>query len=173
MKLSEYKMDRGKLTRLFAMLRADTAPLWGRMNSQQMVEHLIDEVKWTNGKTIRTCEKSNEVRETTKQLMIYSDILLPRNYRTGDLPEFYAYPSLQASIDQLFIELDDFDKYFAIPGRTAMHPLFGALSYYEWLIWQNKHFSHHLTQFGLLSSSSRWALSEKCPYTEHELVGTN
>jgi len=31
-----------------------------------------------------------------------------------------------------------------------MHPVFGSLDTNGWLIFQTKHMTHHLTQFGLL-----------------------
>ena len=150
MNLSDFKTNREKLQELFTGLRTDIIPLWGKMNPQQMVEHLVDEVQWTNGKIQRICTNPEEEAEGGKQLMVYSDILMPRNFYAGDLPCTFSYPCLQSALQQLAVELDDFDQYFRIPGAKATHPLFGPLNYMEWLIWQNKHFSHHLRQFQML-----------------------
>jgi len=32
----------------------------------------------------------------------------------------------------------------------AVHPFFGELTAEQWLLFQKKHFTHHLSQFGLL-----------------------
>ncbi|MDP9077721.1 MAG: hypothetical protein M3O71_09890 [Bacteroidota bacterium] len=150
MDISDFIIDRSELRERLEMLRLEKKPLWGKMNPRQMVEHLVDEVTWTNGKKNREYAISPEEAEKGKQIMIYSDVILPKNYYAGDLPGYFIYPTLERAIAQLFTELDDFDSCFTIPGTTAMHPLFGPLNYEEWLIWQGKHFSHHLKQFDLL-----------------------
>jgi hypothetical protein len=150
MNLSDYIINKSQLHQLVVPLRCDTLPLWGKMNPQQMIEHLVDEVTWTNGRNPRCCVQSAEEARNCKQVMIHSDAIIPRNYYGGELPDYLIYPDLAGAIDQLFEELSGFDAYFKSPGATAMHPLFGPLSHGEWLIWQDKHFSHHLKQFGLL-----------------------
>ena len=132
------------------MLDVDTAPLWGKMTSQQMVEHLVDQVQWTNGKKIPTCDKSAEEAERGKQRMIYTDALIPKNVFLGDLPENYQYPNIEAAINQLMTELHEFDRYFKEPNITCIHGGFGPMDHNEWVIWHNKHFSHHLRQFNLI-----------------------
>jgi len=155
MDFSDFIIDRSELRDRLEMLRVEKKPLWGKMNPRQMVEHLVNEVTWTNGKKVLACAKSPEEAEEGKQIMIYSDIIMPKNYYAGDLPDYFVYPNLERAIDQLFLELEDFDHYFIFTGATATHPLFGPLTYEEWLIWQGKHFSHHLKQFDLLQETVR------------------
>jgi oxepin-CoA hydrolase/3-oxo-5,6-dehydrosuberyl-CoA semialdehyde dehydrogenase len=38
--------NRKELLRLFLCLTPDAVPLWGKMNAQEMVEHLIDQALW-------------------------------------------------------------------------------------------------------------------------------
>jgi oxepin-CoA hydrolase/3-oxo-5,6-dehydrosuberyl-CoA semialdehyde dehydrogenase len=142
--------NREELCRLLMMLDPDTIPLWGKMTPQQMVEHLVDQVQWTNGKKIPTCDKSAEEAERGKQRMIYTDALIPKNVFLGDLPENYQYPTIEATINQLMTELHEFDRYFKKPGITCIHGGFGPMDHNEWVIWHNKHFSHHLRQFNLI-----------------------
>ena len=120
------------------------------MTPQQMVEHMIDQVQYTNGKKFGTCRRTPEEAAANKQIMIYTDAQIPRNVILGTLPEKYAYENLESALDQLMEELKDFDEYFKEPGVTAVHGGFGPMNHGEWLIWHNKHFTHHFKQFGLL-----------------------
>jgi hypothetical protein len=69
---------------------------------------------------------------------------------TMDLPDHHQYPDIEAAINQLMTELNDFDRYFKETGVTAIHGGFGPMDYNEWVIWHNKHFTHHLRQFNLI-----------------------
>ena len=44
--------NREQLKRLFLSIDANAQPLWGKMTPQQMVEHLVENVQYTNGKKI-------------------------------------------------------------------------------------------------------------------------
>jgi Protein of unknown function (DUF1569) len=57
---------------------------------------------------------------------------------------------MESAVNQLMLELDDFDGYFSEAGITSMHGGFGSLDHKEWLIWHGKHFAHHLRQFRLI-----------------------
>jgi hypothetical protein len=144
----EFK-DRKELQQLLLTLNPATKPLWGKMNPQQMVEHLVDQVQWTNGKKVASCDANAEESEKQKQWMIYSDAEIPKNVFLEDLPVEFQFNSMETAINQLMIELDDFDHYFEVPGITAVHGGFGAMNHQEWLIWHGKHFGHHLKQFNL------------------------
>ena len=53
---------------------------------------------------------------------------------------------LKDKISQFLHVIDD-------PSFTTMlHPFFGDLDKEEWLLFQYKHFYHHLSQFGLMPS---------------------
>ncbi|MEN0052734.1 MAG: hypothetical protein AAGC65_03660 [Mucilaginibacter sp.] len=131
-------------------LDPDTAPLWGNMKARQMVEHLVDQVEWTNGKKTPTCDRPAEEAHQRKMLMIYSDTPIPQNIFSGHLPENYQFPSMAAAINALVQELNAFDKYFLQPGAIAIHGGFGPMNHQEWLMWHGKHFAHHFKQFGLI-----------------------
>ncbi|MFB9843447.1 DUF1569 domain-containing protein [Mucilaginibacter ginsenosidivorans] len=141
---------RTELKRLLLTLDVKAIPLWGKMTPRQMVEHLVDQVQWTNGKKTATCDRPAEEAERARQLMIYTDRDIPRNIFLEDLPDEYLYPDMETAINQLMTELDDFDEYFKKPGRIAIHGGFGPMNYDEWLIWHGKHFGHHLMQFALM-----------------------
>lgn len=142
--------NRKELLRLFLALEPDAVPLWGKMKPQEMVEHLIDQVEYTNGKKIPTCDYPATEAYGRKLKMLGSNAELPRNVFLGELPEQLIYPNIQIAILQLMKELDDFDAYFKTPWITVIHGGFGPMDYSEWLIWHGRHFTHHLKQFHLM-----------------------
>ena len=141
--------NRIELRTLLLSVDPETKPLWGKMNVLQMVEHLVEQVKWTNGKKVCTCETSAEEAFKSKQKWVYTDAIIPKNLPGIDIPERPEHENIETAMIQLLKELDDFDEYFKEPGITAIHGGYGAMNYNEWLIWHNKHFTHHLKQFNL------------------------
>lgn len=139
-----------QLQEILKPLRADTQPLWGRMTAQQMIEHLIENVRYTNGGLEPTCDFPADEALRRKQLAIARDGDIPKNLKLGDLPDTLEYPDLLSAVDQLMIELARFDRHFETPGREEIHGGFGPMNHAEWVWWHNKHFTHHFRQFGLL-----------------------
>lgn len=142
--------NRKNLANLFLKLNADHKPRWGIMGPQQMVEHLIKQVSYTNGKRVPFCEVTEEQAQSAKQAYIYADQEIPRNAILGGIPDPLIYPDLENAVQQLMTELEDFDNYFKKSGMTAIHGGFGAMNYEEWVFWHSKHFKHHLEQFSLI-----------------------
>ncbi|WP_118976064.1 DinB family protein [Taibaiella koreensis] len=142
--------NRTKLRELLLSLDPQATPVWGKMTPQQMIEHLVDQVEWTNGKKIPFCERPADEAYQSKMRMVYSDAEIGRNVVFNSLPEHYQYPDIPTAVDQLMNELEVFDRYFEQPGITAIHGGFGPMDHHEWLIWHGKHFTHHLKQFGII-----------------------
>ncbi|MEN5055603.1 DUF1569 domain-containing protein [Sphingobacterium kitahiroshimense] len=145
--------NREHLERLLLKLEKDSLPIWGKMTAQQMVEHLIDQVQYTNGKKIPYCEVTEQEAYKARQINIYTDTELSRNVIFGEPLKKLLFSDLNVATNQLMSELRDFDKYFEEPGKTEIHGAFGPMTYQEWLIWHSKHFYHHLKQFGLIEGS--------------------
>lgn len=143
--------NRAELRRLLLSLDPQTTPIWGKMRPQQMVEHLVDQVEWTNGKRIPFCEQPADKAYQMKQRMVYSNIEIGRNVVFQSPPEHYQYLDIATAVDQLMQELEAFDRYFEQSGAIAIHGGFGPMNHHEWLIWHGKHFTHHLKQFGLIA----------------------
>lgn len=142
--------NRDEIQQLLLALKPDMLPLWGSMKPRQMVEHLIVQVQYTNGKLIPFCERPAAEAYEAKQKMIYTDAEIPQNVILETLPKDYIYADLPAAIHQLLRELDGFDAYFKKPGTMVVHGGFGPMNYQEWINWHGKHFTHHFKQFGLL-----------------------
>lgn len=121
------------------------------MNARQMVEHLVDQVQYTNGKKIPYCDFPADVAESAKQEMFLTNPDIPKNLFLSNLPAHFTYSNLDEAIEQFMLELDAFDAYFKTPGATAIHGAYGPMNYEEWIFWHNKHFTHHFKQFGLIA----------------------
>lgn len=63
--------NRAELRNIFSALKPDTIPLWGKMSPRQMVEHLINQVRYTNGKLIPTCDVPEDEAYRRKQHACY------------------------------------------------------------------------------------------------------
>ncbi len=146
--------DMQKLNLTLSALKPETLPLWGAFKAQTMVEHLASEMQFTNGK--KNCEiiYSEEEALIEKQKWVYSDLEIPKNVVVAPPENFlhFKFKDLKTAIEALNKEIADFEHYYRVEDRTAIHPAFGALNYEEWIIWHSKHFTHHFKQFGLIRS---------------------
>jgi hypothetical protein len=143
--------ERKKLNLLLSKLEATTPALWGKMNAQMMIEHLINEVEYTNGKRSAALELAAEEATREKQAKVRDDFEIPKNIR-GPSPDNSGkrFNDLPSAINALNKEIDRFEKFFQQEGQTAVHGGFGAMNHKEWILWHGKHFAHHFKQFGLL-----------------------
>lgn len=146
--------NRKELNALLDQLRDDTPAIWGIMKPQNMVEHLSKTLQASNGKIQLEQRVSEEETRAAKEAFIYTDMAMPKGVKTpllGDTPAPFERESLAAAIKELNGQLDDFEAYYAgNPTATFIHPRLGLLNYQEWIIFHNKHFTHHFTQFGLV-----------------------
>jgi hypothetical protein len=78
--------NRKELRRLLLALDPETIPLWGKMKPRQMIEHLVSQVQWTNGKKIAIFERPAEAAARSKQKMVYTDAYLLQNIVIDTLP---------------------------------------------------------------------------------------
>jgi hypothetical protein len=128
---------------------------WGKMNAQQMVEHVSDMFSVSNAKKqfplVSPAEhlpklkeflwSEKEFRENTKgPVSIIAEEPVPERHAT-----------FTAAIDNLEKEVNDFFHYFSDhAGAITVHPVFGELNFEAWVQLHYKHVTHHLKQFGLV-----------------------
>jgi len=141
-------------TELLKNLNKDSLPLWGKMTSQHMIEHLILAVQLSNGKLISNeCINPPEKYPLLKRIL-HSSKPLPRNFVNtiiGEGLKQLNHQNLELAKEDLLIEIENFELFFKKnPEAKPMNVTFGPLNYEEWIIFHNKHFTHHLTQFGLI-----------------------
>ncbi len=134
-------------------LHPHAVPQWGKMNVQQMIEHMVDAVSNANGKI------SLPLVTPVDKLQLFRDFMLSDNDFRPDtknplMPEIPApvhFEDIQKAIGKLRIELSDFvDFYKEIPEKKFLNPIFGELNYEEWTHLLNKHAHHHLRQFAMI-----------------------
>ena len=128
-------------------------PLWGKMTPQHMVEHLILAVQMSNGKLKLECFNPPEKIPTLKRFLM-SNRPMPKGFVNpvigpDNLP--LNYSSLDESKKKLEEEIEDYYRLFEEnPDVRPVNVTFGELNKEEWDVFHKKHFTHHLSQFGLL-----------------------
>jgi hypothetical protein len=141
-------------THLAALTDAHT-PLWGKMNAQQMVEHLGQLFIISNGKfAVPPLTAAPEAIVAAHHRFFVENQPFPKNFRVaalGSEPAPVRFADLATAKAKLLTEKQRFDEFFAQnPTAKPLHPLFGALTHSEWAIFHTRHISHHFAQFGLI-----------------------
>lgn len=146
--------DREKIFEFLSTLKPDTPALFGKMNAQQMVEHLAFATKFSNGKNPQQQHTPPELAAKIKDRTIYSDRELSKGVRVpaiGEEPFPAFYPDMEAAIQAFRKELEDFDLFFEQnPDSQPIQPHMGPMNHAEWKILWGKHITHHFKQFGLI-----------------------
>ncbi|RYD58732.1 MAG: hypothetical protein EOP56_03860 [Sphingobacteriales bacterium] len=136
------------------MLRPETQRRWGKMNAQQMVEHMAEYIALASGmiKTdkIVTPEENlegyrrflsseKEFKENTPNVLMPEE---PAPVKHATLEE--AIAALKQEVEYLFKAFEDnFDK-------KTLNAIFGELDYEMTIQLLYKHAWHHLKQFGIM-----------------------
>ncbi|HEY6437170.1 MAG TPA: DUF1569 domain-containing protein [Ignavibacteriaceae bacterium] len=145
-------MNLAEKIELLKKLKADQKSLWGKMTPQHMVEHLY--------KTIQASinEITLNIYTEEKKIPVLKRIFLggkafPKEFMNPavgpDLMEL-EFKNLESAILELENILQRYNQFFENnPTENSIHPIFGYLTKDEWDIFHEKHFKHHLSQFGL------------------------
>jgi oxepin-CoA hydrolase/3-oxo-5,6-dehydrosuberyl-CoA semialdehyde dehydrogenase len=146
--------NRKHLNQLLDQLTDTTAPRWGVMQPQHMIEHLIKTLQHSNGKKEIGQKSTEEEAKQAKAAFIYTDVEMPLGLKSslaGETPDPLQFPDLDTAKQQLNKELDDFENWYQEhPTAVFVQPRLGKLNHQEWIVLHNKHFTHHFKQFGLL-----------------------
>lgn len=138
---------------LLRTLNPESSPIWGSMTPQHMVEHIVGSWRISNGRS-RVGEVLDKAEIERRREFLFSATPYAKNipnpvFSKGLPPLRKA--SLNDAIDQLEDEMTAFFAYHeSNPNAIETHPVFGDLDHTGWLIFQTKHMTHHLKQFGLL-----------------------
>jgi len=136
-------------------LSANATGKWGKMNGQQMVEHLSLIFSASSGKINAALATPEEYLPRYKEFL-RSDKEFKENTKAPstlipDEPQAHKHTTLLSALQELQAELDYFFEFFKThPGIKTMHPAFGELDFEEWILAHYKHVVHHLKQFELL-----------------------
>jgi len=125
---------------------------WGKMNVQQMIEHMSDYVRVGCGKTVLPLQTPVE------HLPKYQEFLRSEkpfrentpNSLMSDTPADVRHASKEGAISEIQGELDNFFEVFRNePNKIVTNPFFGDLDYDMSVQLLHKHAWHHLRQFGV------------------------
>ena len=145
--------DKEKLHNTLGLLHSSSSALWGRMDAQQMIEHLIVLYEISNNKQ-ETVILTPEKYLNKSQAFLMSEELMPKNFVAKFLPidpSPYKYSSIEAAASQLIYSLDSYQSYWkGVEEETLNHPVFGKLNKVKWDRVHNKHIHHHFLQFLLI-----------------------
>jgi Protein of unknown function (DUF1569) len=136
-------------------LPAASAGKWGKMNGQQMVEHIAAffnvsaaKIKFDLVTPVEHLPKykefllsDKEFRENTKApVNVIGEEAMPLRHAT-----------MKEALENLSKSITSFENYFkADTDKKTLHPVFGELNFEEWVLLHYKHVTHHLRQFGLM-----------------------
>jgi len=143
---------KSEYTKQLSLLDANARRLWGKMNVQQMIEHMSDYVRIGSGRAI---EKLVTPEEHLPKMQAFLSSGKPFRENTPNvlMPETplpVKHSSLKEAIDEMQSELDYFFEVFKNePGKKVTNPFFGDLDYEMSVQLLYKHATHHLRQFGI------------------------
>ena len=142
----------GDFIPLLNALQADAAGKWGKMNGQQMVEHVAGFFKVSTGKIKFSLVTPVEHLPKYKEFL-NSDKEFRENTKAPVLPEEplpVRFATMTESINELDKYIKEFVDLFSKNDQLkTIHPVFGELNFDEWVLLHYKHVTHHLKQFGL------------------------
>ena len=140
---------------LFKKIKGDATGNWGKMNGQQMVEHVAGFFYVSSGKIKFPLAIPEEHLPKYKAFLL-SDKEFRENTKApanivAEEPLPVRFASMDEALDNLDKSIAAFEKHFANGGdEKTLHPVFGELNYEEWVLLHYKHVRHHLKQFGMV-----------------------
>ena len=134
-------------------LKTDSKAEWGTMTAKQMLIHLKQSSKMMHLENTKLLIKEKYIEKAIA--FLYTDKAISRGI---EIPKDIGYnfdDGITENIEQLKEELIESANAMLIfltknTDFRAIHPFFGELTAEQWLLFQKKHFTHHLSQFGLL-----------------------
>jgi hypothetical protein len=140
---------------LLQTISADTMGKWGKMNAQQMTEHVSGFFKVSTGKIKFPVVTAAEHLPKYKEFLLSDKEFRENTKAPGNVVPDEPGPikniSMAAASEELQQEIDHFVQYFKDhPGTKTAHPVFGELDFDEWVLLHYKHLMHHAKQFGLV-----------------------
>lgn len=144
-------LHKSDVKKTLSTLKADSKPLFGKMNGQQMIEHLSFLMQVSNGK-INADYFVEDEKSKRRKAFLDTDGELQIGFKAPLLSEEpipEKFDTIQDSLDDLLLQIDDFTTHFKTV-KIENHPFFGELDFEYWKKFHVKHFTHHFKQFNLL-----------------------
>lgn len=134
-------------------INPDTAPIFGKMNPQQMLEHMAEYIRFGYGNPIitqvfYTSESLEKVRQFVMSEHPFRDNT--PNPILSEIPKPVRFSSYQAALEDVEIALNElFTAFENNKELEVASPFFGMLDYKMSIQLLHKHAQHHLRQFGV------------------------
>jgi hydroxymethylglutaryl-CoA reductase len=144
---SDKNLIRNKLSKI----NKNSKPIFGKMNGQQMIEHLSFLLQISNG-TIDADYYVSDEKSARRKPFLNTEGELQVGFKATMLseePSELKFNSVGEAINDLFIQMDNFNLHFKTV-KAENHPFFGELDFEYWQKFHTKHFTHHFKQFGLV-----------------------
>ena len=150
--MDKKKFLKEEFTKLLSDLKAEQKGKWGKMNAQQMVEHMSYSFRVASGRHPEKPAYSPEITQKSYQFMMTEKPFRENtpNQLLPDEPPVVKNKSMQETSAELQLEIDYFFQvYSENPGMRTINPFFGNLNFEEQVQLLHKHATHHARQFGL------------------------
>jgi len=134
-----------------ATLGPDTPRLWGTMTSHEMLCHLSDSFRgMLRERPTSKAPSSALQRQLVRFIALHTPVPWPKGVPTRPEVNPHDQGTRPAVFEADRADMRELMHRFAGPGSAyAEHPMFGALSRDEWMIWGYRHLDHHFRQFGI------------------------
>ncbi len=134
-------------------LNADSKARWGTMTAKQMLIHLIQSSKMMHLENTKLVIKEKYIEKAIA--FLYTDKPISKGI---EIPKDIGYNFDDGIAEDIEVKKEDLinstnTMLSFLSENTdfkAMHPFFGELNTQQWLLFHKKHFTHHLSQFGLM-----------------------
>ena len=141
------------LTTALEKLKENSKAKWGTMTAKEMLIHLIQSSKMMHFGNNTLLIKEEYVEKAIA--FLYTDKAIKKGLVVSNDIGFNFTDNVNENIEELKDELitsSDNMLAFLIENTDfkAIHPYFGELDTKQWILFQRKHYSHHLNQFNLL-----------------------
>ncbi|HIG32426.1 MAG TPA: DUF1569 domain-containing protein [Flavobacteriales bacterium] len=141
------------LTTGLGKLKTDRKAKWGTMTAKQMLMHLIQSSKMMHFGNNTLLIKEKYIEKAIA--FLYSDKEIKKGLVVPNDIGFNFDENINEDIEKLKGELrKSTNNMLAFLNENtdfkAIHPFFGELNTKQWILFQRKHYMHHLSQFGLL-----------------------
>ena len=140
------------LVNVLRNLKTDSKSEWGTMTPKQMLIHLIQSSKMIHLRNTKLIVKEKNIDKAIA--FLYSDKPISRGI---EIPKDIGYnfeDGISENMEELKTELINSTSIMLTfltknSGFKAIHPFFGELNSEQWLLFHRKHYTHHLSQFGV------------------------
>ncbi|MES2703532.1 MAG: hypothetical protein V4649_12890 [Bacteroidota bacterium] len=143
---------KNEYTKILSRIPLDAGQIWGKMNVQQMIEHMSEYVRIASGKMpMQTITPEDQVPSMQSFLATEKPFRENTpNSLMSETPMPVKHSDVNAAIKELQGEIDHFFEVHMIdPNKSTPNPFFGTLNFDQQIQLLHKHALHHLRQFGV------------------------